>query len=504
MAFYFESKRLDLSTDDELAVVINSKDAHEYGLTQGSRVYLCWTDVCIYVTLDYSDTIVDRGEIGLYSEVWHDYNIPAEDTIGLKLPDPPKSLEYIKKKMRGENLFYDEVYSIMEDISKRRLGIVEMTYFDAASYSPGFNDDEVYYMTKAMAETGDILDFSGGDPDKKVIDKHSIGGIPAKGITPILVPIVSCFEEVAVPNTSSRAITTPAGTSDMLETLMPVDLSGEDIINVVEKERGCLVWGGGLHLAPADDILINIKRILNMEAYETFLISIIAKKVAMKVTHLLIDVPYGPETKVPNISEVEKVQNQFEELCARFDIEVDVYKRKSLSPDGYGIGPVLEMRDVLRIFERHSDRPVALENTAIDMAGRLLELAGIVEKGKGNQMARSKLENGEAQDKFWQIAKTQGAKKRVKSHEMILAEHTQTIKAKKSGIVDQIENREVVEIARSLGAPFIKEAGIYFEKLVGENIKAGEPFLTLYATSDERLELGMEVYKQCGDFIHIG
>jgi putative thymidine phosphorylase len=359
-------------------------------------------------------------------------------------------------------------------------------------------------MTKAMAETGDILDFSGGDPNKRVVDKHSIGGIPAKGITPILVPIVSCFDELAVPNTSSRAITTPAGTSDMLETIMPVALTGEQILDVVDKENGCLVWGGGLHLAPADDILINVKRLLNMEAYETFLISIIAKKVAMKVTHLLIDVPYGPETKVPNISEVEKVERKFEELCARFGIDVHVYKRKSLSPDGYGIGPMLEMRDVLRIFERHPDRPRALESTAVDMAATLLEMSGVVETGKGNEIARAKLENGEAKEKFWSIAKTQGARKEFKSDELVLAEFTHTINADRTGVIDQIENREVVDVARSLGAPFIKEAGMYFHKLAGQNIKSGEPLVTLYATSKERLELGQDVYNQLDNFIHIG
>lgn len=503
MAFYFESKKLDISAGEDLTVLINTKDAHEFGLHQGNRVYLCWKDVCLYVALDYTDSKVERGELGLFNEVWHDYGIPADDTVSLKLPDPPQSLEYIKKKLRGENLTYDEVYSIMEDVSQRRLGIIEMTYFDAASYSPGFNDKEVYYMTKAMAETGDIIDFSGGDPDKKVVDKHSIGGIPAKGITPILVPIVSCFDDLAVPNTSSRAITTPAGTSDMLEVIMPVSLSNEEILDVVDKENGCLVWGGGLHLAPADDILINVKRLLNMEAYETFLVSIIAKKVAMKVTHLLIDIPYGPETKVLNISEVEKVQDKFEELCGRFGIKVDVYKREALSPDGHGIGPLLEIRDVLRIFERHPERPVALENTAIDMAGRLLELAKVVDPGKGNEIARSKLENGEAKKKFWDIAMTQGAKKKIKSSDLTTAEFSHTIKSKKTGVIDQIENREVVEVARALGAPFIKKAGMYFPKLVNQNVQKGDPLVTLYATSKERLELGVEVFNQSGEFIHI-
>lgn len=484
-------------------VVINTKDAHEFGLHQGDKVYLCWHDICLYVSVDFSDSIVNSGELGMFNEVWDKYNIPASDTISLTIPDPAKSLENIKKKIRGGRLTYKETREIMEDIAERRLSTIEMTYFAASSYNPGFNEDEIYFLTKAMAETGDLMDFSGGDPTKKVIDKHSIGGIPSKGVTSVLVPIVATFDNLVVPNTSSRAITTPAGTSDMLEVVMPVTLPKEEILRIVEQEGACLVWGGGMHLAPADDILINIERPLKMESYDKFLVSIVAKKAAMKITHLLIDIPYGPGTKVENISEVEKVQNHFETLCGKFGIKIDIYKRESLSPDGYGVGPLLEIRDVLRIFERHPERPVVLENLIVDMAGRLLELAEVASPGEGSQLARGKLESGEAEKKFWSIAFAQGAKKKVKSSDLIVAEFSHTVKADKTGIISRIGNRETVDIARALGAPFIKEAGMYFHKLVGDNISQGDPAVTLYATSSERLELGVEVMGRKKEFIVI-
>ncbi len=496
MSYYFKTKKLDISAGDPLVVVVNSKDAHEYGLHQGGKVHMCWKDICLYVAVDFSDSVVNPGEIGMFAEVWEKYRIPADDIVSLDIPHPPKSMESIRKKLRGESLTYDEIYQVMDDITNRRLSSIEMTYFAASSYNPGFNEQEIYYLTKAMAETGDILDFSDGDPSRKVIDKHSIGGIPAKGVTPVLVSICACFDGVVLPNTSSRAITTPAGTSDMLEVVMPVTLSKEEIMRVVREENACLVWGGSFDLAPADDFLINIERPLNIESHDKFLVSIVAKKAAMKLTHLLVDVPYGEGAKVIDKSEVEKVDESFRILCEKFGIKLDVYTRESMGPDGYGVGPTLEMRDLLRIFERHERRPKILESVIIDMTGRLLELADVVPVGKGASEARSKLESGEAEEKFWSIAMSQGAEKKIRSEDLILAEFTHEVKAEKSGIISRIGNREVVDIARGLGAPFIKEAGMYFHKLCGEEVKAGETVFTMYATSEERLEVGMEVMER--------
>lgn len=500
MAFYFKTKKLDITTTDPLVVVMNAADAAQFGFTSERNVHLCWRDVCLFVTVDFSDTEVLPGEVGLFQDVWSKYGIPAEDIVAIEIPEPPESMESVRKKLRGEQLNYEEIKTVITDIAKRRLNLIETTYFAAASYNPGFNEDEIYNLTKAMAETGDQLDFSGGDPSKKVVDKHSIGGIPAKGITPILVPIVSSFGLI-VPNTSSRSITTPAGTSDMLEVIMPVTLPKEKIIETVAKENACLVWGGSMELAPADDVLINIERPLHMESYDKFLVSIVAKKVAMKVTHLLVDIPYGKGAKVEHLEDVEKVKQNFEKLGKKFGIVIDVYAREALSPDGYGIGPVLEIRDVLKIFERAEGRPVKLESLAIEMAGRLLELSGTAAPGKGSAMAQSKLENGEAEEKFWSIATAQGAKKKVKSTDLILAEYMHNVTADHNGVISRIGNREVVKIARALGAPFIKEAGMYIHKLKGENVTAGEDLVTLYATSPERLELGVEVMEEYKDFI---
>ncbi|MFH1546905.1 MAG: thymidine phosphorylase, partial [bacterium] len=470
MTSYFKSRKLDVSAGDPLIVLMNEKDAIEEGFHIGSKAMLCWKDVCLYVTVDFTDSVVDPGELGMFSEVWEKYRIPSHDMVSLTLSKPPESLEYIRKKIQGHKLNFEEIKKIMEDVSSRSLSTIEITYFASTYYNPGFDDEELFFLTKAMAETGTVFDFKKGNESIVIADKHSIGGVPAKGVTPVLVPIIaSCG--LVIPNTSSRSITTPAGTSDMLEVIMPVILNKEKILDVVSKHGGCLVWGGGIDLAPADDILINIERPLRIESVDKFLVSIIAKKIPMQITKLLIDIPYGEGAKIHSFEEVNEVESHFERLCDMFNIDVEIYKREVFGPDGNGVGPTLEIRDVLRILDRHQDRPKALEQLIVDMSGRLLELSGVAKQGEGKALAMSKLENGEAKKKFWDIALEQGAQKELGSEDLQIAEYTFDVKAEKSGVVSRIGIKQTIDIARALGAPFMKESGIYFHKLVGDNVK---------------------------------
>lgn len=490
MAFYLKAKRLDLSTGGQpIIVMLNESEATDRGVRAGDMVQFCWRDVCVYAEVDVTSTMLERGFLGIYTDIWEPYDIPNDEFVSIHIAGKTDSIEFIKKKLKGGVLGYEEMKKIYQDIADRRLGEIETTYFAASTFNPGFNRQETIFATKAMAETGDILDF--GD---LVVDKHSIGGIPSKGITPVLVPIIaSCG--LIIPNTSTRAISSPAGTSDILEVLMPVSLNIEKMKEVVAKTNGCMIWGGALRLAPADDILIHVERPLNFESYTKMMISIIAKKIATGVTHLILDMPVGPGTKVHDITKVPYLVDEFTRLGKEFDITIKVYDRIPKGPDGNGIGPLLEARDLLYILNRHADAPKKLEHEAIKMAGKLLELAGAAPVGKGKDVAQQKLDSGEAKQKFWEIARAQGAERETNPDELIPGEFRFELVADHAGIITFIDSHEVVEIARHLGCPLIKRAGLYFHKDVGDEVKKGDVFATVYATSQERLKVTQDMYE---------
>lgn len=490
MAFYLSSRKLDVRTGGAMIALINEVDAAENGVNIGEKVALeiAGRKRDIIVTLDTTDTLVDEGEVGFFEDVWEKNRIRFGEVVKVKLVSQSKAVVSIRKKLLGGKLSYEEVFSIIKDISNDQLGTILTTYYAAAGYSPGFDEEEMFYMTKAMAETGDILHFEG-----IVADKHSIGGVAGKGVTPIVVPIVACIEGITVPNTSTRAITSASATTDMLEVLMPMSFSQEGLESMILTNNAFMVWGGGLDLAPADDKIIQVQKPIGIESIDKFVASIVAKKIAQGVNHVVFDVPVGKGAKIETEEEFRKVKSTFERVCGKFGIKVVIHRRNVIGIDGNAVGPALECREFLRVYERDDRRSLQLEEAALRMAGDLIELCGKAEEGGGYKRAKDLLESGEAFDKLKQILQLQGGNKDVSSNNLEIGGITWELSAVKEGKIQNINNKKVFEVCRALGNPRIKEAGLYFYKKSGDTVRVGERLVTLYATTDSRMELAKKV-----------
>ncbi len=496
MSLYLKAKKVDLKSGNSMTVLINYADAQKDGFKAGDRVWLSTPDfehVCI---VNVTDVEVEEGSIGLFSDIWKYSSITEDSVLRVEKIGPLKSLKYIAKKLQGEVFNEEEMNEVMKDISKNKLRSSDMAYFMATMFNPGFNDDEVLYAIKGMVNSGEVLDFKNMKKNGSVVvDKHSIGGVPGKGVTPLLVPIIASFGLV-IPNTSTRAITAPAGTTDILEVVMPVQLETEKIYDVVRKTGGSLVWGGNLKIAPADDVLIRVEKGLDTQCYQKFIISIIAKKLAMGISHILIDLPYGPNTKVSEVEDVQLVSEAFSYFFDKVGIDCKVHKRFVKGPDGRGIGPNLEILEVLKILDDEKGKSVELEDIVVEMTGDMLEFVGKAKEGFGAEMVRERLSSGKVAEKFWEIAFAQGCKKKISSGDIKLAKNTFDVVAKKEGKIKGINNQEILKLCRLLGTPNIKEAGIYFHKFIGDSFKKGDVLLTFYAINNDILKKVNEVYEE--------
>jgi len=491
MSFYLSSRKLDITSGDDLSCVINEEDAKEHGVSAGNSIEIRLEGISesIIVVVDITNTLVEPGQIGFFEDVWNKYNLHFGIAVEIDFLSPSQAIASIKKKLNGEELSYEDFYLIMRDISNGKLDSLLTAYFAASGYSPGFNEQEILYMTKALADTGDKLHFDG-----IVADKHSIGGVAGKGITPIVVPIISTFKGIIVPNTSTRAVTSASATTDMLEVIMPMSFSREQLEDMIRKSGVFMVWGGGLALAPADDEIIEVQKPLGMESIDKFVSSIVAKKIAQGVNYVVFDVPVGKGAKITE-KEFPKVKNTFEKICKYFKINVYVHKRKVYGIDGFAVGPSLECREFLRVYERHPNRSIQLEKDSLELAGKLLELCKVVELGNGYDAALEKLQNGEAYSKLKEIIYNQGGNPDIKSDQLELGGMVEDIFATNDGMVTHIDNKKIFKVCKSLGNPRIKEAGVYFHKIVGDKVKKGERIATIYATSDSRMELGKKVWE---------
>lgn len=403
------------------------------------------------------------------------------------------ALQAIRKKLIGKKLTYNEIFAVMDAISREHLSPILTTYFAASGYSKGFTDEEMYYLTKAMIETGEKLHFDG-----IVADKHSIGGVPGTRTTLIIIPIVASAGFL-IPKSSSRAITTPGGTADDMEVLAPVTFTKDEIYTIVRKVNGCIVWGGSVDIAPADDELIKVEEPLLFESFDKILVSIMAKKVAFGSNHLVIDLPYGTHVKVHRRSDAEALKKKFEYLAKKFNIAIQIYVHEANQPAGRGIGPLLETKEALKVLEQKKDRPLDLEEKSIVLAGMLLDLClkdtpkklqEQVKKefGDGKKWARYILTSGHALKKMKEIIVAQGGDSAIISDDLKPGEYTFAVTADIESIVKDIDSKNVTIIAKILGAPVQKKSGMYLHKKSGETVKQGEVVLTLYSESKHNLE----------------
>jgi thymidine phosphorylase len=327
------------------------------------------------------------------------------------------------------------------------------------------------------------------------MDKHSVGGLPGNRTTLIVVPIVTAAG-ILMPKTSSRAITSPAGTADTMEVLAPVDLDVGRMRRVVEQEGGCIVWGGSAHLSPADDVLIRVERPLDLDSSGQLVASVLSKKVAAGATHVVIDIPVGATAKVRSFSAAHHLCSNFCAVGSEVGVQVLPVLTDGTQPVGNGIGPALEARDALAVLRGKPEAPEDLRDRSVMLAGHILELAGTAPAGGGQVLAREILQDGRAWSKFQAICRAQGGMRQPP-----VAPFAEPFCAARGGRVVQIDNRRLARVAKLAGAPRDPSAGLVLHARVGRKIERGEPLFTLHAETEGALEYARRYASSGADII---
>lgn len=477
--------KLPIRVGDKYIVVLNEHTAHKLDLHAGDRVLIKngrKGEIRALLDITENEEIRDT-EIGLYMETWDKLKTRRGDHLHISVAEKPISILYIKDKLNGKTLTKEQIDEIIKDVVEEDLSDVEISYFVAACYINKLSEEETVNLTKSIVEHGSILKFH----KKVVIDKHCIGGVAGNRTTMIAVPILTSLG-LTMPKTSSRAITSPAGTADTMEVLCNVTIPCPKLQQIADKVGGFIAWGGGVDLAAADDKMIRARHPLSLDPEGMLLASIMAKKHSVSSTHVLIDIPVGPQTKIKTKSEGLTLAKKFTSLGKKLGMVVQVILSNGEEPIGNGIGPILEAIDVMKVLKNKKDAPQDLKEKGIEMSGQLLELSGKAKKGKGEAIARKTLESGAAYKQMMKIIKAQGPS----GIDLIPGKHTAKILSQKSGKITAIDNGLIAHIARTAGAPNDKGAGVYINKKIGDTVKEGEVLFTVYAEVEERLKYSEE------------
>ncbi|MCG5243910.1 thymidine phosphorylase family protein [Azospirillum doebereinerae] len=416
--------------------------------------------------------ILGPDEIGLSGPAFRHLGLPEGTPVHLVPPTPPESFELVRAKVAGRALGEADLAAVIRDIAGHRYAKIEIAAFLIACAS-FMTTAEVLGLTRAMIAVGARLDWKGLSP---IADKHCIGGIPGNRTSMIVVPIVAAHG-LPIPKTSSRAITSPAGTADTMEVLANVDVPMDRMQELVREAKGCLVWGGHVRLSPADDILISVERPLAIDTREQLVASILSKKAAAGSSHLLIDIPVGPTAKIRSAGEAVRLRKLFEHIGDQLGLVLEVAITDGSQPVGRGIGPVLEARDVMAVLRGAADAPQDLRDRALHLAGRILEFDPAVRGGAGEALARRLLDSGAALAAMERIMAMQGPPPAAARLGSLVAE----VPAAADGVVGALDCYRIARIARLAGAPNDKGAGIDLLRKVGDRVRKGEPLYRIHA-----------------------
>ena len=477
----FIVKGLDIHYGGPKVAAFNSSDADKMDLHPYDRVRIVYGDRQITAVVAVTKTFVKTGEIGLFREVLDFLGLKGGEEVEVYPIGILESSQLIRRKIRGEKLSKEQLFKIISDVVEGSLSEIEIAAFLLAQEFAGMSVEEIAALTEAMVETGSRLYF-----EEPVYDIHSIGGVPGNSKVALLeVPIVAAAG-LLIPKTSSRAITSPAGTADTMEVLARVDLTLEEVKRIATKVKGTLVWGGHLNLAPADDIFIRVERPLGVDPKSQTVASILSKKVAMGVNYLVIDLPVGRGAKLRNLEEADKMARLFTEVGERLKLSIKCAITYGDQPIGYYIGPALEAYEALRAL-REGKGAMSLIEKAASLAGIVLEVAGLAERGKGSDLAKEIFYSGKAWEKMREIIEAQGGDPDISYEDIPIGDKRIEIRSPMDGYVTHVDNFSMSVIAKAAGAPKDKGAGIILYVKAGSKVKKGDKLFEIVAENTAKL-----------------
>ncbi|MBS0578106.1 MAG: thymidine phosphorylase family protein [Proteobacteria bacterium] len=474
-------RRLGIDTYQE-AVVYMTRDCHvcrAEGFVAQSRVQVTLGTHHLIATVNVvSESLLGHGEASLSDSAWRALGAEDGALIQVSHPEPLESLSVLRSKVYNQRVELEGWREILADVVEGHYSELHLAALVTACAGDRLDLAETIALTQAMVEGGERLQW----PCAQVVDKHSVGGLPGNRTTLIVVPIVAAAG-LTIPKTSSRAITSPAGTADTMETLAPVDLTVEDMRRVVEREGGCIVWGGNVRLSPADDLLIRVERPLDFDSEGQMVASVLSKKIAAGATHILIDCPVGPTAKVRSGVTAQKLSERLEAVAQALGVYARVHVSDGSQPVGRGIGPALEARDVMAVLRCDVGAPLDLRERSLALAAEALQFAPGAKLADCREMARQLLDSGAALRKFEAICRAQGGLR-----EPPRALLTRAMNADRAGTCVAIDNRHIARIAKLSGAPRAPSAGLELHVRVGQRVESQSPLYTIHAEAPGELE----------------
>jgi len=438
----------------------------------------------VYAFLQIVDdeNVVKPNEIALNNEAFRQISLPEGANVTITLSPPAPSLSYVKKKINGNILSSSEYRAIIKDIGSRRYSNTDIASFLVASGS-FMSATEVLAMTEALVSEHALT----WDDENIVVDQHCLGGVPGNKTDIVVMAIVAAYG-LPMPKTASRSLTSCAGVADTFGVVANVELEDKQFQRLVKENRAALAYYNALSISDVNKLVFSIERQLGIVKQEHVVASMLAMKKSAGVTHLLVDIPVGPNSRIKSTNEAMRLRKLIEYIGDMSQMAVDVVITDGSEPVGYGVGPVLEARDVVRVLNNKPDAPEDLKEKSLFLAGKILEFDPKLRGGQGYAVAKELLQSGAALATFNRIAAAQG---RQSAQQM--GHLSRDIVASTSGVVESIDNSRIIKIGVWAGAGQHEGAGVDLFKKVGDTVREGDPLYRIYSCASADFALANSI-----------
>ncbi|OLS18801.1 MAG: AMP phosphorylase [Candidatus Heimdallarchaeota archaeon LC_3] len=468
---------IDIDLD---VLIISSKDASKLEILASSIIKLTSGEKNLSGRVIKTSQVVIPGVIGIPSSMTGIF-APDEivDVVSIHSPENKRIIDkFLKSNM---SLSEEEIKSLVTGISNDSLTPIQTTAFMLYHHFKQVDIKEVEMLAKSFADSGNRITWK-----SPAYDKHSIGGVPGNKVSLLIVPILAAAG-LLTPKTSTKAITSASGTVDTMGVLAEVDFTPDEVMEIANKTKGIIISGEKLGIAPTiDKVITNAGYPLGLDPPSLILAGVISKKIAMGIDFMVLDIPVGKGTKFVE-SDGRVFGRTFVDLAHAVGISAKCGITYGDVPVGHTIGPALEAREGLSTLIDPSSGPNSLIEKSTSLAGLVIELAGIANRGQGQSVADDILRSGKAYKKMKEIIEAQGGDPNIKPDDIELGSYTMDIVAPANGWVIEIKNRALTQIARASGAPEHPGAGIHL-LTKKESVKKGELVARIYAHSEHALE----------------
>jgi len=405
-------------------------------------------------------------------------------------------VDIIDKKKKGYELTKEEIRYFISSLVSKTMPDYQASAWLMAVWFRGMNEDETAFLTEAMIDSGEVIDF--GSLADSIVDKHSTGGVGDK-VTITLIPLLAAAG-IPIAKLSGKGLGHTGGTIDKLESIpgFSCALSVEDLIAQV-KNIGIAIGQQTKNLTPADGILYALRDVTaTVDSLPLITSSVVSKKIAAGSKNIILDVKYGSGAFMKTPEDAVKLAELMVKTGQKLGKQITAVVTSMEEPLGRAVGNSIEVIESIEFLKGNIVSGDIAELTYDFAALALLKSGKFIDKQTAKDYLKEIISSGKAIDKFGELISAQGGNPNVLEDYTLFAQPKYAIEVKspKTGFVKKIDAYKIAYGCKLLGAGRERKednidysVGVFLNKKSGEFVEEGETLYTIYANYEDKANL---------------